>query len=433
MTAGPPADTAHRLADFHVIGLNHRSSPDSLRETLFVADEESAGFLDALRGDGFSEAIALSTCDRVEVLGHHPDAQAGIQAVARALCAPANADPSLLSPHLYHHTGAAALEHLYRVASSLDSMIIGEPQVLGQVRASHRQAHALGMVGPVLERLMQGAYETAKRVRSETSIAQGPVSLVAAALQIARIIHGDLSNCAATVLGADDMALMIADSFRQAGLNALTISDRSAKRATGAARDLKAHVGEFERRGEHLAHADIVVCATGSGQHVVTDELMRAILRARRQRPVFVIDLATPSDVEPAVERLDAVFVYNLDDLERLALEGKSGREAAIADAEAIVREQAGRFLGDLAARDAGPLVRAFRETVEAERRKVLRERPGADAEEATRLLVNRLAHHPSEALRRLAAEQGLDPRTEALIRTILVPDGADEGESGES
>ncbi|MBM86545.1 MAG: glutamyl-tRNA reductase [Rhodospirillaceae bacterium] len=429
MTQKPADSVASRLGRFHIIGLNHRTCPDPIREQLFVADEEIGSFLHKLGQEGFRCAVALSTCNRVEILGFHNAPGDPLSAASRALSEAAGLDPLLVQPLLYSHVGTDAVKHLFRVAASLDSIVIGEPQVLGQVRASHRKARDLGMVGRDLDQVFQAAYTTAKRVRSETAIAQGAVSLVAVALQIARSIHGDLSNCAAAILGADDIALLIADNLRGAGLANLTIADRNARRATRAAQDLCAKPVDFERRGEFLAESDIVLCASGSGQYVLTEELMQSALKARRRRPIFVIDIAVPSDVEPAIERLDAIFLYNLDDLERLALEGKSGRKVAIADAEAIVQAQVENFLGDLSEREAGPLIREMREAAELVREHVLTERPGADAMEATKLLVGRLLHRPTETIRRLAAEQRLDPHTERLIRQLLMPDDGPAGD----
>jgi len=234
------------------------------------------------------------------------------------------------------------------------------------------------------------------------------------------------------VLGADELALMLGARFKEAGIASIVIGDRNPRRATAAARDLVAHTADFDKRGQALAQADIVISATGDGRHAITEEMVRWAVRARRHKPIFIIDLAVPGDVDPAVERIDEAFLYDLDDLERLALEGKTGRSAAITDAEAIIEQELARFLDDLVARDAGPLIREMRDAVDAERRQILREKPAASAEEATRLLVNRLLHGPSETLRGLAAKEGLDPRTEALIRALLVPKNDGEGEFGE-
>jgi glutamyl-tRNA reductase len=433
MTTDDSAVVPARLRNFHVVGLNHRTCPDPIREAVFVADEELPGFLEILRDAGFTEAMALSTCDRVEVQAFH-DGHGDLPGIiAKALTADTELAPEPVRALLYQYSGTPALRHLFKVAASLDSQVVGEPHVLGQVRASHRLAAGAGMVGGTLERLLQAAYIAAKRVRAETAIAEGPVSLAAAALQVARDIHGPLSGCRAAIFGTDEMALLLAHHLRDAGLGDLVVIDRNARRAAAAAHDLAAHVGDHETRGVALADADIAITANGDGHYTMTEDMVRAAIRARRRRPIFIVDLGIPRDVDPAVERIDEAFLYDLDDLERLALEGKSGRSAAITDAEAIIDQEVARFLGELAARDAGPLIRDLRDAIEAERQRVLREAPNADGAEATRLLTNRLLHRPSAALRRLAAEDGLDPRTESVVRALLVPDNGAEGESGES
>lgn len=433
MNTDAPSDGSTRLRNFHVVGLNHRTCPDPVREAVFVADEELSDFLRLLRDAGFAEAVVFSTCDRVEIQAFH-DAPADLPGiVAKALTAQTMIAPELVRAALYQHSGIAALKHLFRVASSLDSQVIGEPQVLGQVRASHRLAAGMGMIGGDLEQLLQASYRAAKRVRNETAIAEGPVSLAAAASQIARDIHGSLNGCQAAVFGTDEMAMLLAGHLKEAGLKDLVVVDRNNRRAAVAARDLAANVGDFETRAVTLAGADIAISATGDGHYAITEEMVRLAIGSRRRRPIFIVDLAVPRDVDPGVERIDGAFLYDLEDLERLALEGKSSRGAAITDAEAIIDQEVARFLGDLAARDAGPLIRDLRAAIEAERQRVLREKPDADGVEATRLLTNRLLHRPSEALRRLAAEDGLDPRTEIMVRALLVPENGAEGESGES
>ncbi|MDG2285628.1 MAG: glutamyl-tRNA reductase [Alphaproteobacteria bacterium] len=436
MTTSAREENARRLGDFHIIGLDHRTCPDPIREAMFVADEELPGFLRALRDAGFVEAMFMSTCDRVEIRAIDESADDPVGTVAETLAAPTGVSAEQLRPAFYHHKDTDAVRHLFQVSAALESQIIGEPQVLGQVRASHRMAAELGMVGGRLDPLLRASYTTAKRVRSETAIAEGPTSLIAAALRVARSIHGDLGRCRLAVLGADDLALLLAGQFKEAGLGDIILADRNPNRAAAAARELNAHVTDFQTRARALADADITLCATGDGQYSVTEEMVLSALQTRRRKPIFIVDLATPTDVDPTVERIPDAFVYDLDDLERLALDGQSGRNAAIADAQAIVEEEVSRFLGELAARDAAPLIASMRDTFEMERTRVLREKPGANADEATRLLVNRLLHRPSDRLRALASKQnGLDPRTEAMIRALLLPsaDGDDdEGELGE-
>jgi glutamyl-tRNA reductase len=433
MTAEASADNPPTLDDLHVVGLDHRTCPAPIREALFVADEELPGFLGTLRDAGFAEAMVMSTCDRVEVRaflgGGGGDS---VEKVAGALAAPTTLSAKQILPALYHHRGTAALKHLFRVSASLESQVVGEPQVLGQVRASHRMAASQGMVDARLDQLLRASYAAAKRVRSETAIAEGPTSLVAAAIRVARSIHGDLSNCRLIVLGVDDIALMLMAQFREAGLVHIIVGDRDSRRAAAAARDLAAHTTDFETRARVLGDADIILSATGDGRYSISEDMIRSAIRARRRKPIFIVDLAVPADVDPAVERIDDAFLYDLEDLERLALEGKTGRQTAIAEAERIIDQAVADFVGDLAARDATPLITELREAIERERQKLLRDKPAANADEATRLLAGRLLHRPSEALRELASKDKLDPGTDALVRTLLLPRNRGEGDAGE-
>jgi len=432
MTSIVSGAAAAPLAGLHVIGLDHRTCPDPIREAIFVADEELAAFLKCLNEAGFSEAMVMSTCDRVEIRAFHDAAEDVPTLVTEALTTPTPIEASQVVSSLYHLTGAAALTHIFRVSAALESQVIGEPQVLGQVRASHRLAASHGMAGPRLEPVLRASYTAAKRVRSETAIAEGPTSLVAAAIRVARSIHGGLSDCRLAMLGVDDIALMMGAQFKENGLEHVIVADRSPRRAELAARDLSAHIADFETRAKTLAQADIVLCANGDGRYAVDVEMLQSALRARRRKPIFRGGLAVPADVDPAVERLDDAFLYDLNDLENLASEGKSARQAAIAQAEGIIAEQVSEFLGGLAGRDADPLIIELRDAVEQERLAVLREKPSAGAEEATRLLASRLLHRPSEALRVLACENKLDTATEALIRALLLPGNRNGGDTGE-
>lgn len=432
MTTAVSRETVSPLDGLHVIGLDHRTCPDPIREAIFVADEELAAFLEKLKQAGFIEAVVMSTCDRVEIRAIHDGDQDIAARVAEALTAPTSLEAGQIASALYRHTGLAALTHVFRVSAALESQVIGEPQVLGQVRASHRLASSLGMVGARLDPVLRASYAAAKRVRSETAIAEGPTSLVAAAVRVARSIHGDLSDSRLAIVGVDDIAVMMGARFKENGLEHIVVCDKAPRRAETAARDLAAHIADFETRSKTLAQADIVLCANGDGRYVIDAEMLQSALRARRRKPIFIIDLAVPADVDPAVERLDDAFLYDLNDLENLAVEGQSGRQAAIAQAERIIEEEVSGFVGGLAGREADPLIIELREAVERERLGVLREKPSASAEEATRLLASRLLHRPSEALRALASEHKLDTTTEALIRALLVPSDQNRRDTGE-
>lgn len=411
-----------------IVGVNHRSAGAPLREALFVEEERIPERLAELRDAGLPEAVLLSTCDRVEVLA--AVAEPAIEAERlRALFAQwAGVGFEEIDGQSYLLGGDDALRHLFAVAASLDSQVIGEPQVLGQVKESHRLAAAMGLTGGLLEAALQAAYAAAKRVRSETPLAQQPVSLAAAALRVARDLHGDLGRCTALLLGLGEMGELLAGELRAAGLRELTVSHRSEGRAAAAARRLRAHHRPWEELPEALAAADVVVSAVGSGRHLLDRAAVEQALRSRRRRPIFLVDAAVPSDIEPAVENLDGAFVYDLDDLERVAAEGRRSREGASMQAWRVLGEELEAFRRAHAERGAGPAVAALRAHAERLRQEVLAEGPG-DAEAATRLLLARLLHEPSEALRRTAAADPAARREmEELLRRLFRLGGG-EGE----
>ena len=369
-----------------IVGANHRSAPLALRERLMVEEEDYGALFSRLKGAGIDQALLLSTCDRVEVHAIHPDAAAVAGAVAGILGGHAGIDPSELAAGFYTLEGADAARHLFAIAASLDSLVIGEPNVLGQVKTAHRIAQASGMIGGEMERLLAAAYSAAKRVRSTTAIGERPVSIAAAALDVTRNIHGDLSARTGLLIGLGEMGEMVARRLLDAGLGRLAVTHRTASRAAALARSLDANVIAYEDLGEALVHSDIVVSSAGLGVYTVTRDALEAALKARRRRPVFVIDLAAPGDADPAIEDLDGAFLYDSDDLEGVARDGIAQREAAAEDAWAIVDEALAAYRRDRAARPRGSAADALRQRIQALRRDVLAE-AGGDREEAERLM----------------------------------------------
>jgi glutamyl-tRNA reductase len=390
-------------------------------------EADLATALEELRGAELGEAALIATCDRVELVTTTADtARAGAALAALLTRRGGGGD---VATAFHRHEGKAALKHLFAVASALDSLVIGEPQVLGQVKAAHRLAAELGLAGAGLETAFAAAYAAARRVRRETRIAERPVSIAAAALQLARDIHGDLARCSTLLLGAGEMGELMAEQFRRAGLAQLVVCGPPA-RAELAARRLRANIAPLDSLDEALAVADIVIATLGSGRAVLTRSRLAAALRQRPTRPIFVIDAAIPADAEPSVNDLDGVFLYDLGDLERAALAGRATREAASAEAWRILEAELADFAARHVARRAVPAVVALRSHVEALRRQALAE-AGDDAEAATRLLANRLLHDPSEVLRALTAAMPDEAKTmERLLRRLFrLDDGEERGE----
>ncbi|HLO74873.1 MAG TPA: glutamyl-tRNA reductase [Magnetospirillum sp.] len=404
---------------FVIVGANHRSASLGLRDQLFVDDAGACEFLVRLKGRGLHEALVLSTCDRVEVWASHHDVDMAAGLICESYAERAALPASALSAQLYTHAGEQAVRHAFAVSAALDSLVIGEPHVAGQVKTAHRLARDAGTCGPELETILQAAFGAAKRVRSETHIGEGPVSIAAAAVQLARDLHGDLSKCAGLVVGAGDMGELVAESLQSSGLGRLSVTAPRASRAETLAQTLNAHVVPFDQMKDALAAADVVVASTGGRHVLVTADVVSAALKKRRRKPIFLVDAGIPGDIEPAVNRVDGAFLYDLNDLERVALEGRATREQAARAAWAILDDELAGFLKGRAARVAVPAIVALRHRFEETREAVLAESHG-DADAATRLLIHRLLHAPSEAMKSVAAEGAEWQQMEKTLRKLF-------------
>lgn len=401
-----------------VVGANHRSSSLMLRDRLFVEDVMVPAFLGKVRQAGVKDAVVLSTCDRVEVQAADADPDTAADRLISVLADHAGVARDELDGQVYALTDDEAGRHIFSVAASLDSLIVGETQVLGQVKACHRMAKDAGMCSGALESILQAAYGAAKRVRTETAIGERPVSIAAAAVGIARDLHGDLARCSALLLGSGEMTDMIARNLTDAGLTDLTVTHPTAVRAWAVARALDCHAAAFDDLAHLLAGADIVLASIGARTHTLTADRVSAALRQRRRKPVFIIDAALPGDVEPAVNRIDEAFVYDLGDLERVAMEGREQRQAEAEAARHIVDAAHREFLRGRAERQAVPSLTRLRQLFEDERERALAEAAG-DAEKATRMLVARLLHGPSAVLRDMAAKAADDGGAAADWHTV--------------
>ena len=402
-----------------VVGANHRSSGAATRDRLFVEPERVPALLERLRDGGMTQAVLLSTCARVEVQGAHEDPVKAARAVRRLFAEISGLGDQEIAAETYALDGEDAIRHIFSVAAALDSPVVGEPQVTGQVKEGHEIARAAGMTGPETESVLQAAYAAAKRVRTETAIGAGTVSIAAAAVELARDVHGDLDRCRGLWIIGGDMGELIAEHVLAGGLGALSVTAAVAARAAAAARRYRAHHAPIERLPELLSEADIVITSLGTGEVVISAKVMEAALVARRRRPVFLIDVAVPSDVAPAVNDLEGAFLYDLGDLERIAHRNRAGRDAAAAEAKGLIEAEVSNYILSRAGREAAPTIAAIRRHFDAVRDAVLSESPGADAEDATRRLVNRLLHQPSRGLDEMA-RSGSSGEAERLLRRLF-------------
>jgi glutamyl-tRNA reductase len=402
-----------------VVGANHRSSTNSTRDRLFVEDARATELLIRLRDAGLQQALLLSTCARTEVQMAHGATDDAARIVTRIFAEQAGMDESELSSQLYSHEDQTAISHVFSVAAALDSPVIGEPQVNGQIRDSHRASTSAGMLGRELEALLQAAYGVAKRVRTETTIGERPVSMAAVALQLARDVHGDLSRCEGLLILGGEMGELVAEQLISSGLQQMTIMSNLPARAQAAARRFGCHHASIDRLGELLAGSEVVISSVGGGEHTISLDQMRQALGARRRRPVFLIDVAVPGDVEPEINDLDGAFLYDLDDLERIAAMGRAGRDMAATDARKIIDEEVANFLRRNAARNADPSLTDLRAHFENVRKLVLAENEGRDVEEVTRRLINRLLHDPTVGLKDMAVN-GDSNEAEQMLRRLF-------------
>jgi len=414
-----------------LIGLSHRSAALALRERLYLEARDLARLEAEVRGAGVDGAIVVSTCDRLEILAVDADPAAALDRLEGLLADWAQVAREELRAQSYRHAGRHALRHLFAVAASLDSQVVGEPQVLGQLKDCHRRAVEAGAVGPALDAVMAAAYQAAKRIRRETPLARQPVTITASAVQLVRSLHGDLGGQVGLLAGLGEMGELMAAEFQEAGLGRLVVGHANGARAEAAAQRLGCNLVAWEALADALAGADLVISAAGSGHYCFSAAQVRAALKRRRQKPIFMIDCAVPPDLDPAIDGLEGAFAYTLADLETVAWRGRAKRETGAAEAWRILEQELEAFAQRRAQRAAAPAVQQLRGRFEEIRREILAGGAG-DAEQATRQLVNRLLHDPSEALRRAAADGGLAGDLERLLRRLFRIDVAADRDPGD-
>jgi glutamyl-tRNA reductase len=351
-----------------LVGANHRSAPVGLREQLAFTDQECLDSLKKWRAEGLvKEGLILSTCNRVELLAVTDDdcAGKGIDGLVAVLSEANSIAPNKLESHLYSHADEDAVRHLFRVASSLDSMVIGEPQILGQLKKAYSLATDAATAGPILNKLLPHALHAAKRVRNETDIANSAVSVSYMAVELGRKIFDSLAGHTALVIGGGATAELVARHLIKSGVGRILFANRTQAKAEQLAQTFKGQVVALDRLAEHLAEADIVICSTSSPDYVITPEMVRAARRTRQQSPIFLIDISVPRNIDPKVGELQNSFVFNIDDLKSLVLSNINGRQREAQRAEAIVDQEVIRFREVLRALKLGPAIGRLREMMQ--------------------------------------------------------------------
>jgi glutamyl-tRNA reductase len=412
-----------------LVGISHKTAPVELRERL---DFHVRGLDAALRELAprlpAAEAVVLSTCNRAEIYVASEQNDRTRTEVMRFICEYHGVERPSLVPHVYELADLDAARHLFRVAAGLDSLVVGEPQILGQVKEAYTTASEAQAVGPILNRLFHSSFGVGKRVRTETAVGAGAVSVSFAAVSLARKIFGDLKGRSVVVVGAGEMGKLTAVHMKAQGVQHVTIVSRTMAHAARTAEAIGgALAAPWDDLDSALGASDIVISATGAAAPILTKGRLEAIMRPRRHRPLFIIDIALPRDVEAAAGEIEQVFLYNIDDLQAVVAENVARRASEIAHAEAIVGEEVEKFAAWMRSRGAIPTVVALRQRFESIRQAELERLefklsalpPDARArvDEVTRLIVEKLLLTPTEQLKTLGDPDTVGTYAEALTR----------------
>ena len=394
-----------------LVGLSHHTAPIEVRERLHFPEKDLPAALHALaERDAVEEAIILSTCNRVEILARLADDADARTLLGDFLSRQRRVARDLLEKHLYHHSQREAVRHVFRVAASLDSMIVGEPQVLGQVKAAYATGRAVGTVGGILDEVLVHAFATAKKVRTETGVASSAVSVSYAAVELARKIFGSLEGKTVFLIGAGKMSELAARHLRRSGARAIFVANRTLARAEELAKELEGETVRFDDLLNFVSRADIVISSTGAPVYIIKKEHGARFLAERRNRPMFFIDIAVPRDIDPALNKLNNIFLYDIDDLQQVVEANLRQRQREALRGEEIVEREVDRLLGRLKRLEVAPTIAALQEHLHALRQQELERarlrdlssEQRAAVEEMTRRLVNKILHGPIAELKRL-------------------------------
>lgn len=416
------------MTELFVVGISWRTAAVAVREKLAFREDELADTLRRLTTtQPVAEALLVSTCNRVEVYGVAHAGHDATGPVRRFLAEQRGVRAADVADVLYDHRGPHAVRHVFRVASALDSLVLGEAQILGQLKAAYAVAGGAGTSGPVLGRCLERAFGVAKRVRTETAIARGAANVSSVAVELAARVFSDLRGKRVLVVGAGKMSRLAARHLYASGADDIVVTNRSPERAEALADEIDGTARPWDQLEQLLVDADVVISSTGARQPILTKALFKRVTKARRYRPIVVIDIAVPRDAEPAIGKLDEVYLFDIDHLERFVADTLAERAKAAEHAQRIVEHEAAQFEQWLRTQSVVPTIRALRsrfaQVADAELQKVLeqlarREHSSAQQREVVQrlvhLLVNKLLHQPTAALR------AADPEAAALRASVL-------------
>ena len=412
-----------------VLGLNHKSAPIEIRERLFVAERDLPKPLEMLgEASEIVERMLVTTCNRVEVYAvTEGPVDRAAAAITNCLARYHNLDPTGFADLLYTHTAGEAVRHVFRVASSLDSMVVGEPQILHQVKTAYTVARAQEAIGVILTNLLEQAFHVAKRVRTETGIASAAVSISSAAVELARKIFGDLAGRTVLILGAGEMAELALRHLLDDGVRSVLVANRTHERAVALAEQFHGRAVTYEGFQREMVGADIVISSTAAPHLILKKEDVQDIILQRRHRPIFLIDIANPRDIDPACNDIDNVFLYNIDDLQAVVALNLKERQREAERAEPIIDREVGVYLDWLRQQDVVPTIVSLRSRVEqirtAELAKALGRMGDLTPEQREAIaamsnaMVNKILHQPMTELKRRAVHKDSHLYTTVLRR----------------
>src|SRR5216117_2101549 len=409
-----------------LVGLSHKTAPVEIRERLaFNSDALRSALTSLVERQDVTEAIILSTCNRVEVVAESPDDRL----IREFLCDFHQIPHDAVSKHLYSLRNADVIRHVFRVASSLDSMIIGEPQILGQVKEAYRIATYTGTVGMHLSALMNRAFAVAKKVRNETGISQSAVSVSYAAVELARKIFGDLTGKTVMIIGASKMGELAAKHLKRNGVSSVLVTNRTFERAVELAQVFQGAAVPFEHFTDQMDRADIVISSTGAPHFVISKALAEQVIHKRKNKPMFFIDIAVPRDIDPTVNEIDNAFLYDIDDLQQVIDANLKERMKEASRAEEIIDAEVQMFCKKMQSREVVPTIVQLRDSLEKLRRdeiernrrhlKDLSPEQQAAVDHITKSMVNKILHPPIEHLKQMANDPH-GPDLTDLIRKLF-------------
>jgi glutamyl-tRNA reductase len=404
--------------DILVVGLNHKTAPVDIRETLAFDDNAvSHALLELKERAPNAEVVILSTCNRVELYAAAPEAEKLSNGITQFLADFHKLEPDSFVPHLYHHYDRDAVRHLFAVGCSLDSLVVGEAEILGQVKKAYMLALEEGISGKVLNSLFQRAFGVAKTVRSSSAIGTGRVSVASVAVEFAQKIFSDFSDKTVMIIGAGEMGELTLRHMVDSGISAVIVANRTYEKAVKLADEYDGMAIKYDSFTESMHQADVVISTSGAPHHVIHPKHLPPVLKARRNRPILLIDIAVPRDIHPDVDQIENAYLYNIDDLQKVVAENIDFREKELEHCSSIVEVETDAFMGWLRTLDIDSVIRELRESHhdirKAELARAFNKMPDMKAndrqevEYLTERIVNKILNQPTQVLKKEASQGG--------------------------